>query len=240
MARFIETIGGEAAIRQAPARRLRGTVEMPGQGISGTMEVIAAPPDRMATRVEFPGIGVIRSGHDGETAWMIHPAVGPTIMEGRTREQYLQGADFFYPLGQERWTESMRTVEELEFDGRRCYKVRVTTTGGEEYFILFDAETGLQAGSIRTYHSPAGSSETTTVRKAYGEVGGVLVPVRMENRSPQGTQIVEFTELETLEPDPEAFRPPEEVREIIGAVSSPRRVSSQAGFPRPRTSTPRR
>jgi zinc protease len=173
--RFVEAIGGRGAVERLPSRWERGRVEIPAQGLIITWELVAAG-GRIATRSEMEGFGTIRTGFDGTVAWTMNPAAGPMILEGNAAEQARQSADPLAVLHPDRYVASMRTVEATDFDGVRCYRVRVTTPWGESYDELFDAATGLLRGQVRSQSSPQGEIEVTTRIGEYHTVAGVRLP----------------------------------------------------------------
>jgi hypothetical protein len=180
--RFVEAIGGEQAIKSSGARHMLGRMDVPAQGVGGDLELFTAPPNKMLFKIEVPGIGSISSGYDGEVGWAINPAMGPMVLEGRMLEQLRQQADFRAVLHPDDLIAAMETVEKTEVEGHSCYKVKVTTTWGEEYFEFFDTETGLQVGSERSQASPMGEIPTTSVVSEYQEFDGLLVATKTSQR----------------------------------------------------------
>jgi hypothetical protein len=220
--RYIEASGGVEAIEGQKARRATGTIEAPAQGIRGDVETLAAPPDKLRLKIVIPGLGEIRSGYDGTTGWLIHPAFGPMVVEGRMLQQTQQQADMRSMLHPGRFVKRMETVERTEFDGRDCYKVKVVTQWDEEYFEFFEVDSGLLAGSIRKLASPMGELESTTTVGDYEEVDGVLLPTRVVQTTMGMEQVVKINQIETVEPGPDAFALPAEIRALVaGTEGSP-------------------
>ena len=73
VAKYVEAIGGEKAIRATTSMYTTGTMEMGAMGMSGAVEISVKAPNRMLMRMELPSIGVITTGFDGEVAWMDNP-----------------------------------------------------------------------------------------------------------------------------------------------------------------------
>jgi len=216
-ARYVDALGGPDAILQHKSAHMTGTFSAPAQGIDGTIEIFSAAPMMMRVNLEIPGIGAVRSGSDGTTFWTINPAVGPMIMEGTMLDQARQQADFYAQLHPEQYVDSSTTVERTDFEGRPCYKVRVVTKWDEEYFELYDAETGLQAGSIRTQETPMGGIEATTVYGDYRQFGGVMLPTTVTQRMMGMEQIMTTDAVDWDDVDPTVFALPDEIKTLLEA-----------------------
>ena len=216
VARSVEALGGRTAIEHLPPRWEGSHLEIPAQGISVAVQLFISG-NRIVTLSEMPGLGAIRSGFDGEVGWAINPALGPQLLDGNQLQQARQSADPLAVLHPERYVAAMQTVEETDFGGGRCYRVRVTTPWGETYDEFFNKETGLPQGSVRQQASPQGDVEITAQIAEYRTVAGVRLP-RVIRAAMMGMQIinrVDSTEIRAipdsvfaLPPEVRALRPP--------------------------------
>lgn len=222
LARYVEALGGEAAIRRHRSRHDVGTFALPAQGVQGTFEAFAAAPNRLFIRIEVPGLGTVRSGYDGQVAWSINPAVGPAVLEGRALDQHREQAHFYAPLDRELFITSLETVEKATFEGRPCYKVKAVTRWGEEYFEFYDAETGLLAGSVRRQESPMGAVEVTTVVGEYKKFGDLMLPTRVVQRTMGLEQVLTLTSVEFDQVSDDAFTLPPEIQALVRPAQTPR------------------
>ena len=213
--RFVEASGGRAALERYSSSRATGDFSIPAQGIAGDLEVFGAAPNKLLVRVDIPGFGMVRQGHDGQVGWSINPAMGPMVLEGRALDQLRQQADFLRPLNVEAYVDSASVMEETEFDGRPCLKVRVVTKWGEEYVEFFDVATGLLAGNIRTQESPMGPIEATTILSGYQDFGGIQVPTKMVQQMMGMEQIITVTAVEYDTVDPTVFALPDQIAALI-------------------------
>lgn len=216
VARSVEALGGRTAIEQLPARWERSSIEIPAQGLSVAVQMFFSG-NRIVTLSEMPGLGTIRSGFDGAVGWAINPAMGPQILDGIQLQQARQSADPLAVLHPERYVAGMQTVEETDFGGGRCYRVRVTTPWGETYDEFFNKETGLPQGTVRRQASPQGDVEITAQVTEYRTVAGVRLPrtIRAEMMGMEIINRVDSTEIRAipdsvfaLPPEIRALRPP--------------------------------
>jgi hypothetical protein len=214
-ARYIEAMGGRAALEQYTSTHVVGQFLMPSQGIDGDLEVFAAAPNRIAIRVDIPGFGTVNNGFNGEVGWTINPAVGSSVLEGRALNQMRQEADFLGPLNVEAYVDTAEVVEDTEFEGKMCHKVRVVTRWGEEYVEFYDVASGLLMGGIRAQESPMGPMETTTVLSDYQEFGGIMIPTRMVQRTAGVEQVITVSAVDYDTVDPAVFAVPEEIERLL-------------------------
>lgn len=212
--RYVEAIGGEDLMRDQPGQHMVGRMAVPAQGVGGDLEVYSAPPNRLLVKVEIPGLGAVSSGFDGQVGWTINPAMGPMVLEGRQLDQMRQQADFYGALHPTDLIASLETVERTEFEGHSCYKVKVVTTWGEEYFEYFDVETGLMVGVERTQASPMGEIPVTSVVSDYEEFDGLLVATKSVQRMMGVEQIITLTSVESWTPDEATFELPAEIEAL--------------------------
>src|SRR3989441_8892439 len=74
--KYVQAIGGKAAIEKQTSRVSKGSFEIPAFGASGTAEVYEKAPNKSAAFINIPGFGVVQEGFDGKTAWAQDPQSG--------------------------------------------------------------------------------------------------------------------------------------------------------------------
>lgn len=214
--RFVDALGGSEALRRYESTHLFGSFGVPSQGMSGDLEVAAAAPNRFFMRIALPGFGEVKAGYDGEVGWSMNPAMGPMVLEGRELDQMRQQADYYGPLSRDLYVDSMRTIEQTDFDGHPCYAIRVFTKWGESYVEYYDVETGLLAGSVRTVSSAMGEIESTSFAREYRDFGGVLTPTQNVQRAMGVEQVMSVDSVAYDAVDPETFELPEAIKALVG------------------------
>ncbi|HSM17672.1 MAG TPA: DUF4412 domain-containing protein [Gemmatimonadales bacterium] len=212
--RFVEAVGGEAAVMRQTGRHVTGRLEVPAQGVEGDLEVYAKAPNKLAVTVVIPGMVTVRNGFDGTVGWTLNPMEGPMLLDGLSLQQMQQSADFYSMLYPKRLFAAVETIGEEEFEGTPCYRVKVTTANGEEYFDFFNRTTGLLVGSVRTRSTAMGDMEATSLVSDWQPVGGVLLPHKTVQRVMGMEQIMTFTSIESGDVPDSVFALPEEVRAL--------------------------
>lgn len=216
VARYIEAIGGRDAVRRRKFLHVAGTWSTPSQGLSGSYETFAAAPNKMFYRVEIPVMGERVGGFNGRVGWEIHPVTGPTVLEGKALDRIRQEADFYYQLHDERTFMSLETVEQTEFEGQDCYKLRLVSSSGEEYFEFFSMSTGLLAGRLSAEEWPTGPIIVTTVFGDYEQFRKLLVPTTVIQKLPMGLERIDtIATIEDMEFDLSVFDLPPEIQTLL-------------------------
>ena len=196
VARHVEAIGGEAAYRAIRSVHAHGKLEIPAQGIVAAFELFTARPARMLYRVTVPGVGRIENGYDGRIGWSLNPIAGPELLAGRQLVEAAEDAWFDGPLHEPARVRELTTLDQVEFDGRPAWKVRVVFRSGPEQFEYFDVETGLLIGSEAMRATPQGVVPTVNVLRDYQQFGDLLQATTFVQRAMGFEQVVTLTACE--------------------------------------------
>src|SRR5207302_9907346 len=71
--KYVQAIGGKAAVEKQTSRVAKGSFEIPAFGASGTAEIYAKAPNKTATTINVAGYGVVQEVFDGKTGWSSDP-----------------------------------------------------------------------------------------------------------------------------------------------------------------------
>jgi hypothetical protein len=183
--RFIAAIGGAEAMAKISSMRLRGSLEVAEQNITGTIEILHARPARMVTRVTIPGgIGADEQGYDGKVGWVLG-RTPPEVLSGRRLNEMAHDARFDGILRDSRLFKELTTVERTRHDGRPAFKLKAVYVDGLEQFEFFDVETGFLLGTegSRALPEPFGVVPTVTYLRQYRAFGPIRHPTEVVQRS---------------------------------------------------------
>lgn len=176
--RFVEVTGGEAAYRKLTSTVTKGTVDLKGQGIKGTMEATSKAPNLFYTVQKITGIGEMAQGCDGNVVWSKDPINGLRKLTGVERAIAVRSAAFNAPL---RWKELFKKVALTgikKLDGGDAYAITLTPAEGKPVIQYYDKKTGLQVRMDMVMEGVQGTIPTETVMSDYREVDGVKTPFR--------------------------------------------------------------
>lgn len=213
--RHIEATGGRKALEAHNSVTVKGAIEIPANGIKGTIEVNAGRPNKTVSKMTLVGLGDFQEGFDGTTAWSINPMTGPMLATGEELEQKAFDADFDRSLGLALKYETIKTAEKTTFEGRPVYRLELTKKGGGTDVEFYDVETGLKAGSIIERKNPMGTISATTALSDYKKFADTMQPTVMK-QTVSGTQIITtFESIEFDKVDPAVFEPPAAIKALI-------------------------
>lgn len=213
--RFVEAIGGEKAVRKPKSLEMTGEFSMPANGISGELSLNTMAPNFLLVTVEIPGIGRTQEGFDGQTAWSMDPIMGPRVKDGSELAQTRFQSNFYAALHADDDYESMETLARTEFGGAPCYKLRLVTRDGEEFFEYFDVGTGLMAGMERTLESPMGPIKTSQITEGYREFAGQRMATRIVVSIGPTEQILQINDVKVDTLNKAAFDLPAEILALV-------------------------
>lgn len=218
IAKHEAAIGGRDAWGKHSSLHMSGTLSIstPGGAIEGTTNVYRTRSNKMLQQMTLGALGESLQGYDGKTAWAVQPMQGPQVLSGELAEQMKDQADFFSEFVDVAKYSTLETLALEEFEGHKCYKVRmVKTEGGEESFRYFDAETGLQAGAIRSVDSGMGKLQIVVSLFDYKDQGGVKMPTRLSQKNPQFELTMTFSAYEWDKVDDALLALPDAVKSMV-------------------------
>jgi hypothetical protein len=180
--RHLAAIGGREAVVSHKSTRATGTISMPTAGLTGAVEVYGAHPDRSLLKVSLDGVGEVLEGFDGTHGWSISPMTGPMLLEGRQLDEKRFDSEFHAELRNDSRYVSLTTLEQVDFEGRPCYRVRLVRKTGAEDIEFYEVASGLKAGSITTRETQMGTVTATTVESSYKKFGNLLQPTIVKSQ----------------------------------------------------------
>lgn len=195
--------------------RATGTLSMPAQGITGTVEIVAARPNKTLLKAQIPGIGSLESGFDGERGWSVDPIMGPALLEGTALEQAKFDAAFDGPFHDLSRFTSLAVAGTETFDGREVQRLDAVNSRGDASKEYFDVATGLHAGSVSTRETPMGAIEVTSIIRDYRPAGGSLQAHQLVQQMMGVEQIITLENYEYNVATAETFAMPPAVKALI-------------------------
>jgi hypothetical protein len=213
--RHLAAIGGREAVLSHKSTHATGTLSMPAAGVTGAVDIYGAHPNRMLLKVSLGGVGEVLEGFDGTHGWSISPMTGPMLLEGKQLDEKRFDSDFHSELRTDARYQSMTTLEQVDFEGRRCYKVRLVRKAGGEDIEFYDVATGLKAGSITTRETQMGSVTGTTVETDYKKFGNLLQPTTVRSQVGGLQQVITITSIDYDQVPASIFELPAGIKALL-------------------------
>ncbi len=208
-------VGGRAPLERHTSMRRSGAVSIAAMGMEGQMEMLQDKSGRYVQKIQLGPVGDVVQGFDGKTAWMVQPGMGPMVVDGDQAKEMQRQGDFFGSLHDMNNYASAETMELVDFEGRKCYKVKIVRKAGGEGFEYFDAATGLTAGIVRDVESPMGKTTSTQVVSEYKDFDGMKVPTKILIKNGQFDVAMTFSAIEFDKVDAAAFALPDAVKALV-------------------------
>ncbi len=216
---YMEKTGGAEKYQAIKSQRATGTMTVPSQGISGKVAVISVVPNKVAVKVEIEGIGTIESGANGEFAWENSAIMGPRVIDNEKEAAVIMEQSnmerIFEP---EKFYKAMETVGTEEVDGKKCYRVELTTQQDEKIESFYEVDSGLELKNVRTVQSQMGPITLQSYSSDYRDVDGIKTPFKVEQKLDTGMvlQIISMDKVEfNVDVPSDAFAIPEPVQKLI-------------------------
>ncbi len=223
IAKAIEVIGGKDAWAKRTSMEMSGTIELPAQGMKGTMVSRTGQPNRMVTTMELAGLGAFRTGFDGKVGWSSDKIQGTRLMTGKELETIAREADYLKDVDpMARW-DSVTTAGEGAFGGFDCWKLEAKRTTKSEdgkettskATMWYEKSTHLLRGYETVVETSIGALPMSTTFVEYKDFDGIKLPVRTE-ATQAGQKIITVFEKISFDSVPaDAFVLPKEVQALL-------------------------
>jgi len=215
--KYIEATGGREAYAKIDNIMTTGKFEMPSQGIVMNITSYNARPNMMYAVIESPQLGKMERGISREgVAWENSMMTGPSIKEGKEKQQMLEDAMIDKMV---KWKEVYSKAENMgieDVDGKECYRVVFTTKNGSTETSYFEKESGLLVKTERTIHSQMGEIQSAASIKDYRETDGILTSYLTEVTLMGQTRKITMEKIETnIELPDTLFELPEEIKAML-------------------------
>ena len=210
LTRYTDAIGGKEAIESHSSWTAKGKFSLAAMGVTGDVTIQAAAPDQVKMVIET-AMGNIAQGYNGEVAWSDDPFGGARVLDGAARAAAQQQANFYGPLNYDAYWETQETIEEADFEGESCYKVRLVDSEGNETTQYFSKESSLLVGQ----EALQDGAEVKVVLSDYKDFGGVSNAAKTVIHA-QGIEIENMIETVTYDDvEPEAFELPASIKALL-------------------------
>jgi outer membrane lipoprotein-sorting protein len=206
-------VGGRAAMDKHTSVHETVAIAIAAANLTGTIDVYHSKPDLFLTKTSLPQ-GEVIGGYDGKIAWSLTPQ-GAQLLDSASAAPVRGQADFFGDYYNPARTRTAETIDISDFEGRRCYKVKIVHTDNTESMIYFDSATGLRAGQSDVAKAMGQDVQTMQLMSDYKDFGGVKMPTRRVTRLPMYEVVLTVTLVEFDKVDPAVYALPDAVKALI-------------------------
>ncbi|HEV2495304.1 MAG TPA: hypothetical protein VG204_19775 [Terriglobia bacterium] len=206
LAKYVQAIGGRAALEKVTTRVMKGTLELPPSGdtgsiVPGTIEIDMKAPNKRAVISNVPGNGVDQRGYNGSVGWYVDPDEGPKDLTGSDLDSMKLDAEFHRELNMPKLYRTMTVEGKATVGGRDAYVVDATLGSGDVEKLYFDAQSGLLVRDDSPVEIPdEGKTTQVSLLQDYRDVDGVKLPFTISRNRPDGDSTIKFTEIKNNVP----------------------------------------
>jgi hypothetical protein len=192
--KYVDAVGGKAAIEKVTSRAAKGSFDVEGQEVSGTIETYAKAPNKSVSIVDIPGFGQVRQGFDGTSGWVSNPQ-GMHVMEGQELSVARRTAELHQILKLREMYPNMTLKGKEKVGDRETYVIEADPSDGSLRRMYIDTETSLLLRNDIERDTPMGRTTSESYLSDYREADGVKFPFSLRQVNPGITFVVKLTEL---------------------------------------------
>jgi hypothetical protein len=233
--KYIEAIGGREKLKAVQTRVVKMTLEMPAQGMKGTVQMYQEAPAKAFTETKIENVGEFKQGSDGDTVWESNQMMGTRLITGKEKSLYLRNLRFNADYDYENQYKEMTTTGVEKFGDSTAYVVELKTPDDMKETRLFDKDTGLLVGLRMTAQTQMGEMANETSFTDYRSVSGIKMPFKQKVKmaGAEMSTTVESAELGVKIPE-EKFALPQDVKDLLEKQkTSPGDPAKPADAPKP-------
>ncbi|MDB6125427.1 MAG: hypothetical protein JWQ71_4420 [Pedosphaera sp.] len=135
------------------------------------------------------------SGFDGLNSWETQDGA-VTRLKGKRLEQNRDDAEFFACYDDPQNYQSVESLGETTFEGRKCYALKLVTKSGRQKTHYYDAANFLLSGTMETVEI---GGAPTLLKKSfadYREFGGFKFPMRQCSQTQFSKEVMQYGSIE--------------------------------------------
>ncbi len=223
----IEAAGGKEAMLAIKSMSLKGTISMPAQKISGTVEVLRKA-DKSLLLAEIPGIGQIRSGIDGDIAYEHSDIMGSRLLSDDEKEKLLDGMDPQSQINHFNDLKDKTVIGPEQVGDNMAWVLSGITKKNDKETHWIDTKTFLTLKSDMSITVQMGKMRGVSEMSDYKTVDKITMPMTIKQTVGPASVVLEFTEVKiNPEIDDAKFTLPDEVKKLVEQAKAAKTSTSQ-------------
>ena len=193
--KYVQAIGGKAALEKVNSRTSKGTFEIPAMGANGTFMSYEKAPNLTASTIDIPGFGTVNIVFDGKSGWQKDPMQGLREQTGAELVMVKINSEFYGPLKMKDLYKKVEVKGKDKVGSAEVYIIEATPSEGSPVKLSFDATTGLLVRQEMEQETPQGKMPTEVLLEDYRVVDGVKLPFVVKTSTPAFGFVVKLEEV---------------------------------------------
>ena len=183
-ARYVEAIGGAAAVASIKTVKFEGEMRFPGDFKLNFTDTRDAASGAGRAEATLQGLTLVQA-YDGKAGWRINPFQGRRDAETMSADEARAIADQESIggalLNAKKDGSTLTYLGREDFDGTETYKLKVAQKDGDEFVYLLEPETMLPIKVTETRRIRGSQQVSETELGDYEKVAGVYFPMSVES-----------------------------------------------------------
>src|SRR3984957_12275298 len=207
--KYVQALGGAAAIDKINSRIMKGTIDFGGKSIP--IDIYSKEPEKRISFTHMPD-GDSVTAFNGHEGWLGTPGRPLREMHGSDLDGASIDADLHLPAHLKRMFSEMRVRGTEKVGEHEAYVVVGQREGKPPIQLYFDQQSGLLVRMVRFGETALGWLTTQIDYADYRETGGVKVPYRWTLARPSGRFTIQVSDVKQNVPvdDVKFVKPPAE------------------------------
>jgi zinc protease len=193
--KYVEALGGKAAIEKLTSREGKGTFAIEALGATGTVETYEKAPNKRALVVDIPGFGTVRQGYDGKVGWAVDPQSGMREQSGAELAATKLESEFHRDIKLKELYPKITVKGKDKVGDKDAIVLEATPAEGAVEDWFFDTTTGLLVRTDTERESPQGKMPVQVFIDSYKEVDGVKIASAIRQVTPAFTLNIKIDEI---------------------------------------------
>lgn len=190
--KYVQALGGAAAIAKISSRVMKGTIEFGEQSMP--IDIYAKDPERRISFAHTPN-GDSVTAFDGHEGWLSSPGRPPHFMQGSEIDAASIDADLHLATHLPQMFSAMKVDGHEKMGDREAYVVVGERQGKTPLKLYFDEQSGLLLRLVRFGETAVGWLPTQIDYTDYREANGIKVPYRWTLARPNGRFTIQLADL---------------------------------------------
>lgn len=194
LARYVDALGGWAAIKAVNSRVTKGTLDVIGVSRNGSFEVDELAPNKSLTSMQVYAMGTIKVGFNGEHGWVKNSA-GFRQLKGTELGLVQRTSDFYEPIRLKTNFTKINLLGKSNIGYREVYVLELQPASGASEKLCLDAATYLpvRINGVRMNGQQMGPVEIYF--DDWRTVDGIKFPFSVTESFPSMTLVFKTTEI---------------------------------------------
>jgi tetratricopeptide (TPR) repeat protein len=208
LARYVEAMGGEKAIRAVTTRLTKGTVDVAGVSRGGSFETYQTAPNKAYTVIDAYPFGTIKTGYNGRIGWVWNTS-GTVVARTAELAELERNSDFFLPVGLKRKYAKVTLAGTSQIGYRDVYVIDLQPASGSVERMFLDVKSYLPVRVNKVHVSGKAAVPVEIYLDDWRAVDGIQFPFTIIQTMPRVSMTFTTTEIRhNVTIDATLFDPP--------------------------------